>query len=244
MQTSSLYDLSIIMPAYNEGDYLTETVEDIILHLPKDISWQFIISEDGSIDNTKETILDLSKKYSILPLISDLRKGYALAVVDAINASNSEYILFLDSDRQLDPKDINLFWEKREQADYVVGNRVKRADSKARIIASKLFMFYYNYLFRNKLQDPSCPMILISSAKCKLIARDWFSLGVRISEGFWWEFNAWAFKRNFKYIELPIRHYLRADGTGTKVYNLKKLPDILFRNIKNIYMVKISDLND
>ena len=147
MQTSSLYDLTIIMPAYNEGDYLTETVEDIILHLPKDINWQFIISEDGSIDNTKEIILDLSKKYSILPLISDLRKGYALAVVDAINASNSEYILFLDSDRQLDPKDINLFWEKRKQADYVVGNRVKRADSKARIIASKLFMIYYLYLY-------------------------------------------------------------------------------------------------
>lgn len=237
-------DLTIILPAYNEGSYLFDTVIAISKEIPLNVDFEIIISEDGSSDNTKDVVMDLCSKLPVIPLLSHKRKGYALAVIEAIEIANSEYILFMDSDRQLDPLDINSFWCRRENSDYLIGIRSKRADSLGRRVSSRLFKIYYDALFSSTIQDPSCPFILVKSSIAKKIASDWRSLGERISEGFWWEFNAWATKRNLIPIQVEINHFTRADGTGTKVYNFKKLPDILYRNLVNIFKVKISIIND
>lgn len=237
-------DLSIILPAYNEGSYLYDTVLEISKEVPSGINYEIIISEDGSSDNTKDVIRELSLILPVKPLLSDNRKGYALAVIEAIEISDSTFILFMDSDRQLDPIDIKKFWKSRNDCDYAIGIRSSRADSFGRRIASLGFKIYYDVLFSSKIKDPSCPFILISSSVARKIAADWRTLGERISEGFWWEFNGWALKRGLVPFQIEIKHFTRADGTGTKVYKFSKLPDILYRNIINIFKVKISRVNE
>ena len=237
-------DLSIILPAYNEGSYLFETVVQISKEIPAGLDYEIIISEDGSSDNTKDVIKELCSLLPVKPLLSNNRKGYALAVIEAIEISNSRFIIFMDSDRQLDPVDIKKFWNIRNHCNYAIGIRSKRADSLGRRISSQIFKIYYDILFSSKIKDPSCPFILIESSVARKIAADWRTLGERISEGFWWEFNAWAIKRNLVPTQIEINHFTRADGTGTKVYKFAKLPDILYRNILNIYKVKVSKVNE
>ena len=58
-----MIDLSIIIPAYNSEKYIEKCIMSCINQdLPHE-SYEIIIVDDGSTDNTKEVILRLQKKY-------------------------------------------------------------------------------------------------------------------------------------------------------------------------------------
>ena len=46
--------LQILMPVYNEAKSIEKTIEEIFITLKEKIDFEFIISEDGSTDGTKE----------------------------------------------------------------------------------------------------------------------------------------------------------------------------------------------
>ena len=234
--------LSIILPVHNEGENLLSTLKEIHDSLSHLVDFQFILSEDGSRDNTVEVIEQAAHLYPMKYITSKGRKGYAKAVIDAIDLATSTYILFLDSDGQLDPRDFLKFWDDRDNYDVNVGNRKKRLDPIIRIIYSRMFFAFYQILFHTPLNDPSCPFVLVRTKTAQTISKDWKSLGDRWSEGFWWEFNAWASKRGFSFCEHTINHRLRADGSGTQVYKLEKMPGIIIRNVKNILSVRTHSL--
>nr|MBC8443940.1 glycosyltransferase [Deltaproteobacteria bacterium] len=49
--------LSIIIPAYNEADRISETIEKTLIYLRRQrFSSEIIVVSDGSIDNTKALI--------------------------------------------------------------------------------------------------------------------------------------------------------------------------------------------
>ena len=56
--------VSVVLPAYNEVDYLTPAVEKTITTLSTFTdSYEIIIAEDGSTDGTNERSEELTKKY-------------------------------------------------------------------------------------------------------------------------------------------------------------------------------------
>ena len=46
--------ISIIIPVYNEGGSIAEVLEEVLKFISeyKDISWELIVVDDGSTDNT------------------------------------------------------------------------------------------------------------------------------------------------------------------------------------------------
>ena len=60
----------ILLPVYNEASSIRKTLFDIYEALKDKINFEFIITEDGSTDNTKE-ILNHLKKQLPMTLISD-----------------------------------------------------------------------------------------------------------------------------------------------------------------------------
>ncbi|UYM17978.1 glycosyltransferase family A protein [Endozoicomonas euniceicola] len=92
--------LSIIIPAYNYAHTLTRAVNSVIAQFNKDI--EVIIINDGSTDNTENVTDKLKDKYQEkISIIHQTNKGLAGTRNRGIDASNGDYLLFLDADDEL-----------------------------------------------------------------------------------------------------------------------------------------------
>lgn len=229
-------ELQILMPVYNEATSIKNTIHEIYLTIKNKIDFEFIISEDGSTDGTKEVLKELKNKYPIILISEEGRKYYSKAVIDGIKLSTAKYLLIKDSDGQCDPKDILKFWEMKNQSDIINGYRYPRYDFAYRRFISKAFYFFYKLLFNVPLRDPSFAYVFMSK-KVYGSLNDFTPL---MPDGFFWEFNARAKKLNYSFKEIKINHRKRFSG-DTKIYTLKNLPRIAITN--GIGLIKLKFLS-
>ena len=115
--------LQILLPVYNEASSIESTLKEIFDTLNGKIEFQFIISEDGSTDGTKEILKKLKEIYPMILISDNIRKFYSKAVIDGIKRADADYLLIKDSDGQCDPLDILNFWSLKENSDLVNGYR-------------------------------------------------------------------------------------------------------------------------
>lgn len=93
--------VSILMPAHNEGDILYDVVKEMTqLNYP---SYEIILINDGSSDNTGEVLKNLCQQYDIVRVI-DLKpnNGKANALYLGAIAAKGEILVCVDSDSYLD----------------------------------------------------------------------------------------------------------------------------------------------
>lgn len=114
--------VSVIMPAYNAGDFINEAIESILKQTYKE--WNLTIVNDGSVDNTKELIEEYTKKYpDKINLISkEQNEGTANALNILIKSVSGKYICWLSADDLYTPdmlKESVEFLEKNDQFDLV-----------------------------------------------------------------------------------------------------------------------------
>src|SRR5208282_4769849 len=218
-------ELEVLLPVHNEAESIEATIREIYEELSPQVSLQFLICEDGSVDNTKEILRRLRGSLPMKLILSEGRKGYSRAVKDGMKALQAPYLLCLDSDGQCDPKNFASFWKVRNDSDVVLGWRVNRADNPLRKIMSRTFYRAYQLFYGVPVHDPSCPYVLV---KKEVIDRLVDELGA-MQQGFWWEFVARVHRHGFSIRELPVDHRLRSAGT-TQVYKLRKLPGIGWRH--------------
>ena len=121
-------ELQIVLPIHNEGESIAQTLEEWHGELSPKVRMEFVTCEDGSTDNTKEVLRECAERLPMKLIIAEGRKGYSQAVIDGYRATDSPYILAIDSDGQCDPKDFWKFWECRDKWDVIIGWRVNRAD--------------------------------------------------------------------------------------------------------------------
>ena len=153
------YDLSIIIPVYNESENIERVLRDWDNELTKfEIKYCFIIVNDGSKDNSVEIIRSLN--YDIILLNKhnsghgrSIRLGYDFSV----NHVKSNYILQIDSDGQCEPKYFKFFWENRFENDFVLGIRKNRGDGFFRKLTSKTSLYLTSTLTSLNLKDPNTP---------------------------------------------------------------------------------------
>jgi len=224
--------LEVVLPVHNEADSIESTIMEIHNELAAKVAIEFIISEDGSQDGTKDVLLRLRGRIPMRLIMGDERKGYCQAVIDGFNAVTAPYVLCMDSDGQCDPADFWGLWRLRETAEIVIGWRTNRADPLFRRILSGTFKVFYRLLFRVRVHDPSCPYILIQKP---VIDRLTPELGV-LSQGFWWEFLARASRCGLRIVEVPVVHRCRTAGE-TRVYRLGKLPGIAASHITGLVKI-------
>jgi glycosyltransferase involved in cell wall biosynthesis len=231
-QNSGSILIEILLPVFNEGAAIEATVRELYSELAPRVSLRFVICEDGSDDNTKDVLHELSQILPIRLVSSKKRKGYSRALIDGMSVSQAQYVLCLDADGQLDPTDFWRFWDIRNSCDVALGWRLHRADSWMRIFASRAFYHLYQCLYHVPVHDPSCPFVLINRRMIEAILNDMGSM----KEGFWWEFIARAYRCGFSIKELPVNHRPRKNGT-THVYKSKDLLRIGFQHFSALFSV-------
>ena len=88
--------ISVIVPAYNSENFISETLDCLLSQSLRDI--QIVVVDDGSTDGTGKIIKDYAEKHPcILPVYQE-NAGVSAARNKGIDCAEGEYILFLDSD--------------------------------------------------------------------------------------------------------------------------------------------------
>lgn len=89
--------VSIIMPAYNSGLWICETIASV--QAQTHINWELIIVDDASTDNTVELVKSEQEKDSrIMLIVSDENSGVAKARNRALREAKGRFVAYLDSD--------------------------------------------------------------------------------------------------------------------------------------------------
>lgn len=92
-------EYSVVIPAYNEAERILPTVGAIAVHLSSlDKSWELIVADDGSTDNTIELLEDLGL-INLHVLRAQANGGKGSAVRRGIFAARGQVILFADADQ-------------------------------------------------------------------------------------------------------------------------------------------------
>ena len=228
--------IEVVTPVYNEEKNIYSTIKNFFIEYENsDFEISFIISEDGSTDNSIDIINNLKEIYEIKLLSSPERKNYTDAVLIGLREANSNIISFVDSDGQYDPKDLKRLYDNLEPGKIVVGYRYPRVDNIFRLFISGSFKKLYQFLLKIELKDPSCGYFMAYKEDIESIINT-DAVGL-IKEGFWWEFYAWCIKRNLEIVEIPIKHFNRKYD-NTVVFKLKKIPGIAYRNIIGLFKLK------
>lgn len=92
--------VSIIVPCYNQGEYLPECLDSVLAQTYA--NWECIIINDGSIDNTDAIAKEYCKKDSRYKYLYQENQGVITARNNAILYSRGDYILPLDGDDKID----------------------------------------------------------------------------------------------------------------------------------------------
>ncbi len=97
--TKKKYSVSIVIPAYNEGNTIKDTIEHVFAIDYKNIV-QVIVVNDCSTDNTKEVILSMQKKYPTLILVDNKKNlgNAARSKNEGLKYATGELVAFIDAD--------------------------------------------------------------------------------------------------------------------------------------------------
>lgn len=108
--------ISVIVPCYNYGHYLSDTLHSILGQTVT--NWECIIIDDGSTDTTKEIAEQFCSKDFRFIYTYQNNQGLSAARNKGIEIAKGEYIQFLDADDMIAPEKIkeqlNCFESKQE----------------------------------------------------------------------------------------------------------------------------------
>jgi len=142
--------ISIIIPAFNEADSIENVLKALEPYL-QNPSFEVIIINDGSTDNTSEIV----QKYLDVKLLNHpYNKGYGAALKTGVRKASGEFVLMMDSDGQHKIEDIPNLLKYIDDYDMVVGERKIPVDQEwIRKPGKLLLSFVANYLSGIKIPD-------------------------------------------------------------------------------------------
>lgn len=92
-------DVSIIMPAYNTAEYIADALDSILTQEFKG-SFEVLVSEDASTDNTLSILRDYADRFpEVVKLsVNDVNLGLSRNCESLITRAKGKYLAFCDSD--------------------------------------------------------------------------------------------------------------------------------------------------
>ena len=208
MNKTASYDLTIVVPVYNEELNIEELERVFLEYLPKAICHACVLFvNDGSTDNSLSLIEEVCKRNDGFFFISyPQNAGLSAAIKAGIDYTYSPYVGYIDADLQTTPEDFNLLYPHVKDYALVMGVRTNRKDSWSKLIQSKIANGFRRMMTGDTATDTGCPLKIMQTECAKKIP---FFTGmhrflpalITLQKG-----------KQFK--EIPVRHFPRKAGTS------------------------------
>ena len=91
---------TVIIPAYNAAAFIQEAIDSVMSQ--KYQSWELIVVDDGSRDDTKRIAEGFAAADPRVRLISKKNAGVSAARNDGLVCACGDYVFFLDADDRLE----------------------------------------------------------------------------------------------------------------------------------------------
>ena len=206
--------VTAIIPALNEQ----ETIADVVRAVPRTISQEIIVVDNGSTDATAERAAAAGAR-----VIKEPVRGYGRACAAGVGAlkSECEVVVFLDGDGSDCPELMGLLVKPIAAGKYefVIGSRTRGKREAGslnlqQIIAGRAAGFLVNKLYGVRYTD-MCPF--------RAIRREALDhLGMReMTYGWNLEMQMRAARNQLRILEIPIDHRRRAGGTSKVSGNVR-----------------------
>ncbi len=198
--------ISIVVPVFNEAESL-ELLHSKIVEVvsANGLSYELLLIDDGSADNSWQQIEGLHKRDSSVKGIRLRRNfGKAAALAAGFDIATGEFIITMDADLQDDPQEIpNLLAKMAEGFDVVSGWKKVRNDPWHKVWPSKVFNFLVGWATGVPLHDHNCGL--------KAYRREIFE-EVQLYGEMHRFVPVLAAARGWKVGEIPVQHYPRQFG--------------------------------
>lgn len=230
--------LSIVIPVYNEEKRL-EGLEKVSSYLQsRNFSSELILVNDGSTDNTPRRLKNLSKRISIVKIVSyKENRGKGFAIKTGILEAIGKYRLFTDIDLSTPIEEFDKFFPHLAKHDVVIGSRKRRG---ARLLVRQPllreslgqgFTLLSQALLQLPLSDFTCGFKCFSQRAAEKI----FSRQKIERWGFDAEVLFIAKKMGFSIKEVPVSW---KNDSQTKV----RLPQDIITSLSELIKVRYNDL--
>ena len=130
-ESPTLARYSIVIPAYNEGERIRNTIERILAFAAsRQWSYELLIVNDGSTDDTAAIVQSYTEQHPDLHLIENPgNHGKGYSVRNGMLHSRGEIVLFSDADLSSPVEEsLKLFAASEAGADVAIGSRWLRTD--------------------------------------------------------------------------------------------------------------------
>ena len=151
--------LSVIIPTYNESQRITSTLVQIIEYLDSsEFTYEIIVSDDGSSDNTKAQVERFEKSNSKIKLLALTHKGKGWAVRNGLNYAEGTYRFICDADLSMPIHYLEKFLPPNiENSDIIIGSReIKGArrigEPQVRHIMGRIYNLLIRFIFESPLR--------------------------------------------------------------------------------------------
>jgi dolichyl-phosphate beta-glucosyltransferase len=238
-----VYNLSIIIPLYNEEKRLKKSLISLIKFIkikPKK-KIEIIFVSDGSTDSTNKIISLFIKenkkilKSFLIKYAKNVGKGYAIK--KGILKSKNDWILICDADMSVNPNQFNIWYQNKKIIDknkaYFGSRRHEKSNVKSSIVRKTLgliFILFIRILLNIKLKDSQCGFKIFHRSYAlkifKKISSFRFAFDIELT------ILLTKFKINI--IELPLK-WVHQDGSKLSLfYDIPKMIyDIFIIRLKN-----------
>ncbi len=232
------YLVSVIVPCYQQGEYLQETLYSILNQTYQ--NWECIVVNDGSTDNTKEVTESFCNKDPRFRYVEQKNQGPSIARNTGINASQGEFILPLDADDIIAPTYMSKAMDCFE----------KHPDTQIVYCKARFFGAIEQEWELPKYSYES--FIWLNSIFCSaFFRRSDFDKTIGYNPNMVYGFEDWDLwlsiltPNSIVYqIDEPLFFYRQKDlsRSTTSLENLKKLYPIIYQNHKEIYKPYLSHI--
>lgn len=169
MNPTSQYDLTIIVPVYNEEDNIAALEKRLGDFLPTSLRRACVLFvNDGSTDASLEKIKAVCSRNADMYYLSfALNCGLTAALKAGFDHAESPLVGYIDADLQTSPDDFNLLLPYADEYELVTGIRANRKDTWGKRMQSRVANRFRRAMTGDTATDTGCPLKVLHASTAR-----------------------------------------------------------------------------